>query len=59
MRPRVVALARAAELAEQSAQSDPRLALEALRLKRELQAELERVPGVPRSRRSDKTWRHW
>ena len=39
---------------------DTRYELEALALKRQLEVELERVPGAPpRTRRSDLTWRQW
>ena len=57
MRPRVEALGKAVLAAEQTAERtrDARHLLEAEALKRELKAELDRVPVAPqRTRRSDK-----
>jgi|KBSSwiStaDraftv2_1062776.scaffolds.fasta_scaffold992036_1 hypothetical protein len=57
--PRAIALARAAELAADTASRshDTRHALEALALKREAEVELDRIPGVtPRISRTHKAW---
>jgi hypothetical protein len=58
MRPRVEALGKAVLAAEQTAERtrDARHLLEAEALKRELKAELERMPGAPPPSR--RPWRH-
>ena len=58
--PRARALVRAAEVAAETAArtNDTRDAMNTLSLRRQAEAELERVPGTPpRSKRVDKTWR--